>query len=112
MSGPTPSLRIVVVKSLTVALLAAIMQTIALAIVILLGKLVFGLPGFLPSTYWGIFAMIVLGCIPVAALQSWLSMVMRSFAAPIAVAFLGSGFSSFQLVAKLDPVMFLAPTPR
>lgn len=109
MSGPTPSLRIVAAKSVTVALLAAIMQTIALATVILLGKLVFNLPGVLASTYWGIFAMIVLGCIPVAALQSWLSMVMRSFAAPVAVAFVGSGFSAFLLVIKLDPVMFLSP---
>lgn len=109
MSGPTPSLRIVAAKALTVALLAAIMQIIALAVVVLLGKLVFGLPGFLPSTSWGVFGMIVLGCLPVAALQSGLSVAMRSFAAPIAVAFVGSGFSALLLVIKLDSVMFLSP---
>ena len=109
MSGPTSSLRIVAAKTTAIALLAIVMQVVALAVVLLLGKLVFGLPGFIPATYLGIFALILLGCVPVAALQSWLSMVMRSFAAPVAVAFVGAGFSSLLLVLKLDPVMLVSP---
>ncbi|AXE38302.1 ABC transporter permease [Acidipropionibacterium virtanenii] len=109
MSGPTSSLRIVTAKTTAITLLAILMQIIALAVVVLLGKLVFGLPGFVPATYLGIFALLLLACVPVAALQSWLSMVMRSFAAPVAVAFIGAGFSSLLLVLKLDPVMFISP---
>ncbi|MFW6597373.1 ABC transporter permease [Propionibacteriaceae bacterium Y2011] len=109
LSGPTSSLRIVVAKATSVALLAVVMQLVALGVVALLGKLVFGLPGFVPPTQLGIFGLIVLACVPVAALQSWLSMVMRSFAAPVAVAFVGAGLSSALLVMGLDAVMFVSP---
>lgn len=109
MSGPTSSLRIVAAKTFAIALLAVTMQFIALAVVMLLGKLVFELPGFLPTTYLGVLALIMLACVPVSALQSWLSMVMRSFAAPVAVAFFGAGFSSLLLVLKLDAVMYVSP---
>lgn len=44
-----------------------------------------------------------------AVLQSWLSMQMRSFAAPIAVAFLGAGFSAFLLVVGVDAAVFVSP---
>lgn len=109
MSGPTSSLRIVAAKTTALSLLAIVMQIIALVVVLLLGRLVFGLPGFVPVPYLGVFALILLACVPVAALQSWLSMVMRSFAGPVAVAFVGAGFSSLLLVLKLDPVLFLSP---
>ncbi|MGD7706392.1 ABC transporter permease [Microlunatus sp. Y2014] len=105
MSGPTSSLRIVAAKTASVTLLTVVMQLIALAVVILLGKLVFGLPGFVPASYLGVFALIVLACVPVAALQSWLSMVMRSFAGPVAVAFVGAGASVVALMAVGPPAM-------
>ncbi|WP_019158382.1 ABC transporter permease [Brevibacterium senegalense] len=109
MAGPTSSLRIVLAKAAVIAVLAVIMQGIALATVLVLGKVVFGLPGWLPPQYLAVSVVVVIACIPVAVLQSWLSMQMRSFAAPIAVAFLGAGFSAFLLVVGLDAAIFVSP---
>lgn len=109
MGGPTASLRIVAAKAAVVAALAAAMQLVLLVAVVVVGKFVFGLPGMLPGGYLGISALIVLACVPVAVLQSGLSMLMRSFAAPVAVAFLGAGASVVLLLAELDAAIFVSP---
>lgn len=109
MAGPASSLRIVFAKAAVVALLAAIMQVIAVATVVVLGKLAFGLSGLLPPEYLAVSTIVVVASAPVAVLQSWLSMLMRSFAAPVAVALLGAGFSAFLLVLDLDPAIFVSP---
>ncbi|WGP07726.1 ABC transporter permease [Bacillus subtilis] len=109
MAGPTSSLKIVLAKAAVVAVLAAVMQVIAVMTAVVLGKLAFGLPGWLPVEYLGFSLIIVVASIPVAVLQSWLSMAMRSFAAPVAVAFLGAGFSAFLLVLDLDAAIFVSP---
>ena len=99
MSGPTTSMRIVIAKATVVAGLTAIMQVILLAAVITIGKLAFGLPGMLPGEYIGITVLLVVATIPAALIQSALSMFMRSFAAPIAVALVASGISTAALMA-------------
>ncbi|MGB3682843.1 MAG: ABC transporter permease [Rubrobacteraceae bacterium] len=109
MGGPTPSLRIVTAKAVVLAVLAAAMQAVFLIATVVIGKLVFGLPGMLPGKYLAISILIVLACIPVAALQSGLSMLMRSFAAPIAVAFVGAGVSVVLLLAGLNAAIFVIP---
>ncbi|SJM69998.1 ABC transporter permease [Gulosibacter sp. 10] len=109
MSGPTRSLSIVTGKVASVAILAISMQAVMLVCVIAMGKLVFGLDGMLPGEYFGISLLIALASIPIAALQSGLSMLMRSFAAPIAVAFLGAGFSSALLTIGVDGIIFVSP---
>lgn len=109
MSGPAPTLRLVTAKAVVVAVLAATMQAVLLIAVVVIGKFAFGLPGMLPGKYLAISIPIVLACIPVAALQSGLSMLMRSFAAPIAVAFLGAGASVVLLLANLDAAIFVVP---
>ncbi|MGO1974534.1 MAG: ABC transporter permease [Propionibacteriaceae bacterium] len=109
MAGPTSSLRIVLAKAAVIAVLAAIMQVIAVVTVLVLGKLAFGLPGFLPTQYLTVSAVIVVACVPVAVLQSWLSMQLRSFAAPVAVAFVGSGLSVVLIVAGVDAAIFVSP---
>lgn len=109
MSGPTPSVRIVAAKATVVAVLAAAMQAVLLIAVIVVGKLAFGLPGILPPEYFALSGLIVLACTPVAVLQSGLSMLMRSFAAPIAVAFLGAGASAVLLLAKINASIFVIP---
>lgn len=98
MSGPTTSLRIVVAKAAVVAGLTAIMQVILLLAVIAIGKLAFGLPGMLPAQYFGITLLLVLATIPAAAVQSALSMFVRSFAAPVAIALVASGISTAALM--------------
>ncbi|SDS04183.1 hypothetical protein SAMN04489751_1089 [Brevibacterium sandarakinum] len=101
MSGPTSSLRIVIAKAAVVAGLTAIMQIILLVSVVAIGKLAFGLPGMLPGQYVGITGLLVVATIPVAAVQSALSMVLRSFAAPIAVALVAAGISLALLMIEV-----------
>lgn len=101
MSGPTSSLRIVTAKAATVAALAVIMQAVMLVAVLGIGKLVFGLPGTLPNQYIGATALIMLAVIPLAILQSGLSMLSRSFAAPIAVGLVAAGISVAMLMADM-----------
>lgn len=99
MSGPVSSLRIVTAKAVVVAGLTAIMQLVLLAAVIVIGKAAFGLPGMLPTEYLAVTALLIVATIPAAALQSALSMFLRSFAAPIAVALVASGISTVALLA-------------
>lgn len=109
MAGTATSGSIVRAKTAVIAGLAALMQLVVLATVLVLGKLVFGLPGMLPADLLGVSMLIMLGCIPLAALQSWLSMRTRSFAAPIAVALVGAGISVLLLNAKLTGAIFVLP---
>lgn len=109
MAGPTTSLSIVVSKASAVTLLAVSMQAVMLVSVIALGKVVFGLPGLLPPEYFMSSVLIGLASFPVAALQSGLSMLMRSFAAPIAVAFVGAGISTVLLATDVDASIFVSP---
>lgn len=108
MSGPTTSLSIVAAKATIVAGLTAIMQLILLLAVVTIGKLAFGLPSMLPDQYIGITVLLVLATIPAAVIQSALSMFMRSFAAPIAVALVASGTSVGALMA-LGNVALVSP---
>lgn len=109
MSGPTPSVRIVIAKTTVVAVLALAMQAVLAVTVVVVGKLVFGLPGMLPGTYVAVSILIVVACLPLAALQSGLSMLTRSFATPIAVAFLGAGASIVLLLAEFEAALFVVP---
>lgn len=99
MAGPVSSLHIVSAKAVVVAALTAIMQVILLVAVIVIGKAAFRLPGMLPAEYLTVTGLLIVATIPAAALQSALSMFMRSFAAPIAVALVASGISTAALMA-------------
>lgn len=99
MSGPTSSLQIVLGKAGVVALLAAAMQPVLLLAVVVVGKLVLRLPGMLPAPYLAAGVLIVIACLPLAALQSALSMFLRSFAAPVAVGVVAAVVSAGVLLA-------------
>ncbi|WP_043636900.1 ABC transporter permease [Nonomuraea candida] len=109
MSGPTSALRIMASKAVVVAVLAAAMQAVLLLTVVVIGVVVFAIPGLPPGRYVGVSLLIMLACVPVAVLQSGLSMLMRSFAGPIAVAFLGAGAAVVLLLAGLDAAVFVIP---
>ena len=109
MSGPVPSLRIVIAKTAVVATLTAAMNIVMLATVVAVGKVVFALDGMLPSELFATSALIVVGSLPVAALQSALSMAIRSFAVPIAIALVGAGVSVFLLTAEVTGAIFVLP---
>ena len=99
MSGPNSSLRIVTAKAVVVAGLTGIMQVVLLAALIVIGKAAFGLPGMLPGEYLAVTGLLIVATIPAAAIQSALSMFLRSFAAPVAVALVASGISTAALMA-------------
>ncbi|GAB3054429.1 ABC transporter permease [Sediminivirga luteola] len=109
MSTPVSSLRLVAAKTAVIAALAMAMQLVMLLCVTVAGKAVFALPGMLPARYLLISGVIMLATVPLAALQSGLSMLLRSFAAPVAVAFLGAGASTVLLLAEIGPIVFLSP---
>lgn len=102
MSGPTSTTSIVVAKSAVIAGLAALMQLIMLGSVIAVGAGAFGLPGMFPAQYLWTTLLIIAAIVPLAVLQSSLSMLLRSFAAPIAVALVGTGASVVALMILGD----------
>ncbi|MDN5724617.1 MAG: ABC transporter permease, partial [Propionibacteriales bacterium] len=77
----------------------AIMQLVLLVAVIVIGKGAFGLPGMLPGEYFVVTGLLIVATIPAAAIQSALSMFLRSFAAPVAIALVASGISTGALMA-------------
>lgn len=89
MAVPARARSVVGAKIAALALVVAVMQLVLLLMVVLTGKLVLGLDGFLP---WNGVAAALLGIVaalPVVALQSVLSMLIRSFAAPVVLGLLG-----------------------
>lgn len=109
LSAPTRAVQIVAAKATVITTLAAAMQAVLLVSVVGIGKFAFGLPGILPLKYVGVSVLIVLAGLPVAVLQSGLSMLMRSFAAPIAITFLGAGLSDLLLLSEIDAAIFVLP---
>ncbi|WP_438388617.1 ABC transporter permease [Actinopolyspora saharensis] len=102
MSRSVPSAHVVLGKLSVLAVLAAAMQVVLVAGVVVVGELVFALPGTLPARYLPASVVIVVACLPVAALQSGLSMLMRSFAAPVAVALPGAAAGVLLLMTGLE----------
>lgn len=109
MSGPVSSARIVVAKTAVVAGLGIAMLAVQLAAVWVLGAAFFGLDGALPPRYLAVAAVTAAAVIPLAALQSLLSMVMRSFAAPIGVALVGAGLAVVLMTAKVHAAIAVLP---
>lgn len=98
MSSPVPTLRIVVAKAVVVTALTALMQAVLVFAVFAVGKFAFGLPGMLPARHLAVGLLLVLATVPAGVLQSALSLFLRSFAAPIAVALVASGVSTAALL--------------
>ncbi|MGN7133726.1 ABC transporter permease [Rhodococcoides corynebacterioides] len=109
MSGPVSSARIVVAKTAVVAGLGIAMLAVQLAAVWVLGAAFFGLDGALPPRYLVVAAVTAAAVIPLAALQSLLSMIMRSFAAPIGVALVGAGLAVVLMTAKVHAAIAVPP---
>lgn len=98
MSGPIPTIRVVLGKVAAISLLAAAMQLVLLAAVVALGKFAFDLPGMLPTQYLLGSLLIMVAGVPVAALQSAFSTFFRSFAVPVAIALVLTGVSTMALL--------------
>lgn len=107
MSRSVPTAHVVLGKVSAVSVLAAVMQLVFTATVVLLGTLAFGLPGMLPAEYFVSTVLVIVACVPVAALQSALSAFLRSFAAPVAIALVLTGVCTMALLMQVQAVSVL-----
>lgn len=107
MSRPVPTSEVVLGKVAAIAALAASMQLVLLVTVIGLGKLVFGLEGMLPAKYLLGSPLIMLACVPLAALQSALSAFLCSFVTPVTIALVMTSASTLLLQLKLTAALAL-----
>ncbi|WP_017571268.1 ABC transporter permease [Nocardiopsis halotolerans] len=89
MATPARAFAILGAKLVSLALMVVVMQLVLLLMVVLSGKLVLGLDGWLPWHSTAAALLGVVAALPVVALQSLLSMLVRSFAAPVALGLLG-----------------------
>ncbi|MGJ0184974.1 ABC transporter permease [Corynebacterium glyciniphilum] len=107
MASPVPTSQILLGKTTAIVLLATAMQVVFVIAVVISGKL-HGLDGMLPGQYMVTSVLVVVACIPVAALQSALSAFLRSFAVPVAIALVLTGVSTMALMLHL-PVLTSLP---
>ena len=84
------------------------MQVILVVLAWISGTLVMGLGPAMPAAFIVSGLLAVVAAAPLVAVQSLLSMLMRSFAAPVAVAFLGC-VVSFGLMASRSPLTYAVP---
>ena len=103
MSRPVPTSQVVLGKIAAISILAAAMQIIFALTVIATGKAL-GLPGMLPGQYLISSALVIVACVPVAALQSALSTFLRSFAVPVAIALVLTGASTMALLLNIQAI--------
>lgn len=108
MTLPVPPARIVAAKTAVVALLCTAMQAVMLLAVVATGTAL-GLDGMLPGRYVVALAVVALASLPLAALQSALAMLMRSFAGPVAVALVAAAVSIVLLAAGIAPAVWVLP---
>jgi len=84
------------------------MQVILVVLAWISGTLVMGLGPAMPAAFIVSGLRAVAGAAPLIAVQSLLSMLMRSFAAPVAVAFVGC-VVGFGLEASQNPLAYTVP---
>ncbi|TFH51674.1 lantibiotic ABC transporter permease [Actinomyces viscosus] len=105
---PHSPVAVVVAKTLVIFLPVLVMQVVLLALTWLAGTVVAGLGPAMPTTFIVSGLLAVVGAAPLVAVQSLLSMTMRSFAAPVAVAFVGCVIG-FGLLASQSPLVYVIP---
>ena len=95
-------------KTLVILVPVLAMQVVLLALTWLAGAIVAGLGPAIPIAFVASSLLAALGALPLVALQSLLSMLMRSFAAPVALAFVGCVIA-FGLMLRQSIVSYAVP---
>jgi putative membrane protein len=103
-------LRLVLVKTAVILLLVALMQAVLIAGTAISGAFILGLDGPFPWQFAVVGLLALIAAIPLTAAQSLLSMLLRSFAAPVALCLLGCviGIAAVTSTA-LRPVGYVLP---
>ena len=95
-------------KTLVILVPVLAMQVVLLALTWLAGAIIAGLGPAIPIAFVASSLLATLGALPLVALQSLLSMLMRSFAAPVALAFVGCVIA-FGLMLRQSIVSYAVP---
>ena len=95
-------------KTLVIFVPVLTMQMIFVVLAWISGTLVMGLEPAMPAAFIVSGFLAVMGAAPLVAVQSLLSMLMRSFAAPVAVAFVGC-VVGFGFGASQNPLVYAVP---
>ena len=95
-------------KTLIIFVPVLAMQAILVVLAWISGTLVMGLGPAMPTAFIVSGFLAVVGAAPLVAVQSLLSMLMRSFAAPVAVAFVGC-VVGFGFGASQNPLVYAVP---
>lgn len=98
---------LVLAKAAVVAGLVGAMQVVLLTTIVVVGTVGFGLEGLPPIEHVGTVGLLILATVPLAVLQSTLSMLLRSFAAPVAISLLAAGISVGALMVFGTPAVLL-----
>ena len=95
-------------KTLIIFVPVLAMQAILVVLAWISGSFVMGLGPTMPAAFIVSGFLAVVGAAPLVAVQSLLSMLMRSFAAPVAVAFVGC-VVGFGFGASQNPLVYAVP---
>lgn len=103
-------IRLVLAKIVVIAIPVAFMQLVLVAGTLISGTLVLRLDGAIPWQFVLVGAISVIAALPLIAIQSLLSLLLKSFAAPVAICLLGCvvGVATVTSVA-LRPLSYVLP---
>ena len=105
---PHTATAVALAKTLVLFAPLLVMQVILVVLAWISGTFFMGLGPAMPMSFTVSALLGVLAAAPLIAVQSLLSMLMRSFAAPVAVAFLGC-VAGFGLAAAQSPLAYVIP---
>lgn len=103
-------IRLVLAKIVGIAIPVAFMQLVLVAGTLLSGTLVLDLDGEIPWQFVLVGAISVIAALPLIAVQSLLSLLLKSFAAPVAICLLGCVIGVATVTSyALRPVSYVLP---
>ncbi|RGC65253.1 ABC-2 family transporter protein [Micromonospora sp. MW-13] len=102
--------RLVLAKIAVIAVPVAFMQAVLVVATLISGVFVLHLDGAIPWQFALVGALAVIAALPLVAIQSLLSMLLRSFAAPVAICLVGCviGVATVTSIA-LRPLSYVLP---
>lgn len=103
-------IRLVIAKVVVIMFPVAFMQLVLVTGTLIAGTLVLGLDGAIPWQFVLVGAISVIAALPLIAIQSLLSLLMKSFAAPVALCLLGCVVGVAAVTSEaLRPLSFIWP---
>ena len=105
---PHSPIAVALAKTLVIFVPVLAMQVVFMVLAWISGTFIMGLGPAMPLVFIVADLLAIVGALPLIAVQSLLSMLMRSFAAPVAVAFVGC-VVGFGLLASQSPLAYAVP---